>query len=81
MEYNKIQKIHIPIDKWDSMFIGALASAVFSFIPVSGAWGALASFKNIHQVQSFIRQPLTMTFWNHLLLIYLEHLATLKVCY
>ena len=44
VEYNEVQKIHIPIDKWNSIFIGALASAVFSFIPVSGIRGALASF-------------------------------------
>ena len=44
VEYNELQKIHILIDKWNSIFIGALASAVFSFIPVSGIRGALASF-------------------------------------
>ena len=44
VEYNELQKIHIPIDKWNSIFIGALASAVFSFIPVSGIIGALVSF-------------------------------------
>ena len=44
VEYNEIQKTHVPIDKWESIFIGALASAVFSFIPASRVVGALTSF-------------------------------------
>ena len=82
VEYNEIHEIHVPINKWVSILIGALASAVFtaafpeatplmSFLMSAFIGFAMSSiftysYENIHQVQRFISRSLTMRFWSSL---------------
>ena len=44
VEYNEIHEIHIPINKWKSMFMGALVSTVLTAGIESLGWSILASF-------------------------------------
>ena len=44
VEYNERHEIHIPINKWESMFIGALVSTVLTAGIESLGWSILASF-------------------------------------
>ena len=44
IEYNERHEIHIPINKWESMFVGALVSTVLTAGIESLGWSILASF-------------------------------------
>ena len=82
VEYNEIQKTRVPINKWVSILIGALASAVFtaafpeatplmSFLMSASIGFAMSciftySYETVHQIHRFISKPLTMRFWNYL---------------
>ena len=48
VEYNELNKVHVPINKWISIIIGAVASAVLAII-TEGEGGAVMSF-----ISSFI---------------------------
>ena len=82
VEYNERHEIHIPINKWVSILIGALASAVFTaafpeatplasflmsaFIGLAMSSIFIYSYETVHQIHRFISKSLTMRFWNYL---------------